>query len=259
MKHGRHYIGTSGWSYSSWKSDFYAGVKNKDWLQYCAQHFTALEINGTFYRQGRPETFAKWRNSVPADFRFAIKGHRFLTHRKNLDPPRESFERQRDQAAALGGKLAAVLWQFPTTLAKNLRHLETFAEHLQVWPHVVHALEFRHPSWFDDEVAKTMRQFGLTVCQSDAAKWPMWEVVTSKVVYVRLHGHTVTYQSNYSDNELTQWAAKAERWKREGRDVHVYFDNDALGHAPHNAVRLLELLEQSHGKVQKTVSVPVHH
>jgi uncharacterized protein YecE (DUF72 family) len=247
VKRGHHYIGTSGWSYAGWKSGFYAGVRNKDWLQYCAQRFTALEINGTFYRQVRPETFAKWRDSVPTDFRFAIKGHRFLTHHKKLDPPRESVERQRDQAAALGDKLAAVLWQLPATLAKNLQQLETFANHLRVWPRVAHALEFRHPSWFDREVADTMHRFHLTVCQSDAATWPMWEAVTSTVVYVRLHGHTVTYQSNYPDNELFDWAIKVNRWKREGRDVHVYFDNDAHGHAPHNAVRLLELLEQVSG------------
>jgi uncharacterized protein YecE (DUF72 family) len=140
MNVGHHYIGTSGWSYAGWKSGFYAGVRNKDWLQYCAQRFTVLEVNGSFYRQVKPETFSKWRDSVPADFRFAIKGHRFLTHHKKLDPPRESAERQRDQAAALGDKLAAVLWQLPTTLAKNLRQLEIFANHLQVWPDVAHAI-----------------------------------------------------------------------------------------------------------------------
>jgi uncharacterized protein YecE (DUF72 family) len=252
MNPGRHYIGTSGWSYAGWKSDFYAGIRNKDWLQYCAQRFTGLEINGTFYRQVQPETFRKWRDSVPADFRFAIKGHRFLTHHKRLDPPRDSVERQRDQAAALADKLAAVLWQLPATLAKNVKQLEIFANHLQIWPDVAHAIEFRHPSWFDAEVADTMRHCGLTVCQSDAATWPLWEAVTSNVVYVRLHGHAVTYQSNYSDDELFEWAVKANRWLEEGSDVHVYFDNDSHGHAPHNAVRLIELLGQVSGKIHKT-------
>ncbi|HEX4210020.1 MAG TPA: DUF72 domain-containing protein, partial [Candidatus Binataceae bacterium] len=174
----------------------------------------------------------------------AIKGHRFLTHHKKLDPPSESIERQRDQAAALGDKLAAVLWQLPATLAKNLPQLEIFARHLQLWPRVAHALEFRHPSWFDEEVAAIMRHFSLSVCQSDAATWPLWDAVTSNVVYVRLHGHTATYQSDYSDDELLGWATKASRWLNQGRDVHVYFDNDAHGHAPYNAVRLLELLAQ---------------
>jgi len=244
MKRGRHYIGTSGWSYAGWKTSFFAGIRNKDWLHYCAQRFTALEINGTFYRQVKPETFAKWRDSVPADFRFAIKGHRFLTHYKKLAPARESVERQRDQATGLGEKLAAVLWQVPATLEKDLQQLETFANHLRVWPRVAHAFEFRHPSWFDSEVAATMRCCNLSVCHSDAASWPLWEAITSDMVYVRLHGKVVTYQSDYTDRELAGWAAKAIERKNEGRDVHIYFDNDAQGHAPYNAIRLIELVEQ---------------
>lgn len=244
MSNGRFYIGTSGWSYAGWKSGFYAGVKSKDWLDHCARRFTAIEINGSFYHQIKPDTFAKWRNIVPEDFRFAVKAHRFLTHNKKLNPPPESIERQRGQAAPLGKKLAVVLWQLPSSLAINLGRLEMFAGHLHLWPHVAHAIEFRHPSWFDGEVAAVMSRSGLSVVQSDAATWPMWEAVTSNVVYVRLHGHTATYQSDYSDGELREWAAKARRWMREGRDVHVYFDNDARGYAPFNALRLIELIKE---------------
>jgi uncharacterized protein YecE (DUF72 family) len=248
MKRVRLYIGTSGWSYTGWKSGFYAEVKNKDWLRYCGERFTALEINGTFYHQPKPETFAKWHDSVPANFRFAVKAHRFLTHNKKLRPPRESIERQRDQAAPLGKKLAAVLWQMPSNLAKDLERLEAFAHQLKAWPHVAHALEFRHSSWFDEEAATLMRRLHLSVCQSDAGKWPIWDEVTSDVVYVRLHGKPFTYASNYEDDVLRKWAEKALRWRDEGRDVHVYFDNDADGHAPVNAARLIELIERRSGE-----------
>jgi uncharacterized protein YecE (DUF72 family) len=84
----------------------------------------------------------------------------------------------------------------------------------------------------------------MSVCQSDAADWPLWDKVTTDLVYVRLHGHERTYVSDYSAAQLDEWARKAERWMEEGRDVHVYFDNDAQGHAPRNALELLERLSK---------------
>jgi len=80
------------------------------------------------------------------------------------------------------------------------------------------------------------------VCQSDAADWPLWDAVTTDFVYVRLHGHTLTYASNYSKAQIDAWAVRVKRWLREGRDVHLYFDNDAVGHAPRNALQLIERL-----------------
>jgi uncharacterized protein YecE (DUF72 family) len=105
-------------------------------------------------------------------------------------------------------------------------------------------MEFRHPSWFTDEVANCLRAHRIAACQSDAADWPLWDVVTTDLIYVRLHGHEATYASAYPESELRAWARKIRRWQREGRDVHVYFDNDAWGHAPRNAQRLLALLRQ---------------
>ena len=86
------------------------------------------------------------------------------------------------------------------------------------------------------------------MCQSDAADWPFWDAVTTDLVYVRLHGHETTYASRYSDPALRAWAAKLRRWLREGRDVHVYFDNDAAGHAPRDALRLLVLMSGRTGQ-----------
>lgn len=240
---GRAYVGTSGWSYREWKDDFYAGVPQKDWLKHCARHFTALEVNGTFYHELALSTFESWRSQTPRDFRFAIKGHRFLTHVKRLEPAPDSVERQRATASGLGDKLAAVLWQTPGGLARDLGRLSGFLQSLGRWPEVRHAIEFRNRSWFDDEVARTLAAFNVASCQSDAASWPMWNAVTTDLVYVRLHGHTATYASNYRDSELRKWAARIRRWLGEGRNVHVYFDNTAAGNAPRNALRLIELLK----------------
>jgi uncharacterized protein YecE (DUF72 family) len=239
---GRAFVGTSGWNYASWREDFYGGRPAADWLAFCGERFSALEVNATHYRLQSIETFRRWRDATPPEFRFALKAHRYLTHNRKLKDPLGPIRVERDRAAGLGGKLAAVLWQLPHNFRCNLERLEGFARALRAWRTVRHAIEFRHPSWFCEEVAARMAAHRLAVCQSDAADWPCWEAVTTDFVYVRLHGHTVTYASSYPDAALRAWARKIRRWMRERRDVHVYFDNDAEGAAPRNALRLIELL-----------------
>jgi uncharacterized protein YecE (DUF72 family) len=235
-------IGTSGWNYPCWRADFYAGTPRTHWLRHCGEHFTGIEVNATFYRLQRESTFAAWREQTPSDFRFAIKGNRYLTHNKKLIDPAEPVLLERQRAAALGDKLAAVIWQLPRQLRKNMPRLVAFADALTQWPEARHAVEFRHASWFDDEVRRCLHRYGIAACMSDAADWPMWDVVTTDLVYVRLHGHTRTYASSYSTVALRRWAARVRGWLAEGWEVHVYFDNDAEGAAPKNALTLLGLV-----------------
>lgn len=240
----RAYIGTSGWSYDAWKHDFYAGVPRTRWLEHCAQRFTGLEINGTFYRQQTAATFRDWSRRTPGTFRFAIKGHRFITHNKKLLDPDEPIVRQRDPARALGKKLAAVVWQLPEMLRKDMIRLRRFAGALgRRWRSARHAIEFRHDSWFDDEVAACLRDHQLAVCLSDAPDFPMWDRVTTDLVYVRLHGRPIKYASSYGDADLAAWAGRTRAWLSQGRDVHIYFDNDGHGAGPRNALSLLALLD----------------
>jgi uncharacterized protein YecE (DUF72 family) len=234
------YIGTSGWNYRNWRDGFYGDTPQKRWLNFCSRHFTGIEVNGTFYRLQSPETFRRWRDETGQDFRFAIKANRYLTHNKKLIAPSHSLQLEKERADALGNRLAAVLWQLPNGFKKNFVRLAEFAHALEAWPSVRHAVEFRHASWFDDEVADCLSAHGIAVCQSDAADWPLWNAVTTNMVYVRLHGHTRTYASAYSDKQLDEWAGKANRWLAEGRDVHVYFDNDSEGAAPIDAMRLIQ-------------------
>jgi len=235
-------IGTSGWSYPGWRQGFYAGVPRRRWLEHCARQFTAIEVNATFYRLLRPATYQGWRGQTPDGFVFAIKGSRFVTHLRRLQQPEQPVALQRERTAGLGDKLAAVLWQLPPDLEKDLERLEGFVRALGGWPEARHAIEFRHPSWFDDQVAECLSRAALAVCLSDAAGWPMWERVTTDLVYVRLHGHQRTYASGYDRRALSGWAARVRGWLAEGRQVHLYFDNDAEGRAPYDALRLLELL-----------------
>jgi uncharacterized protein YecE (DUF72 family) len=239
---GKAYIGTSGWNYNTWREHFYGNTPRKQWLRFCAERFTSIEVNGTFYRLQEKSTFKKWRDQTPEGFHFAVKGHRYVTHNKKLLDVEESMIRCRESASPLGKRLAAVVWQLPASLKKDIERLEKFVKNLQRWKSTRQAIEFRHKSWFDDEVAECLERHAIAVCMSDAPDWPMWEEVTTDLVYIRLHGHTRKYASSYSKPAIRKWATRIRHWLEENRAVHVYFDNDAEGAAPWNALTLLEML-----------------
>jgi uncharacterized protein YecE (DUF72 family) len=250
----RAHIGTSGWTYDAWRDLLYRDVPRARWLPHYATRFDAVEVNATFYHSLKPTSFAHWREQTPIQFRFAIKANRYLTHVGRLDFPAAALARERRSAMPLGEKLAVVLWQLPAGLHLDLHRLERFLERLSRWPEPRHAIEFRHASWFIEPTVALLSAHRVAACQSDAADWPMWEgVVTTDLVYVRLHGHEATYCSPYSDRALRRWAARVREWQDEGRSVHVYFDNTDLGHAVSNATALARLVagdadvEISHG------------
>lgn len=237
----RIYSGTSGWVYKTWREHLYAGTPVKRWLEVASKAFSSLEINGSFYTQISPATYERWRDDTPPGFRFALKGHRFVTHYKRLRDCKDSIVRLRDQASHLGSKLAAVVWQLPSNFALDVARLDDFLGALPAW-RIRHAIELRHASWFIPAVADRLRAAGVAVCLGDAPDFPMWREVTADFVYVRLHGHTRKYASSYSGESLRCWAASARGWRDEGRDVFVYFDNDAEGHAVRNARTFAELV-----------------
>jgi uncharacterized protein YecE (DUF72 family) len=239
----RAYVGTSGWVYRGWREHLYADTPTKNWLRVASRVFDTLEINGSFYKQIQPTTYARWRSEAPSEFSFALKGHRFVTHYKRLRDCEDSIVLLRDQARGLGDKLRAVVWQLPRHFKLDLGRLDDFLHALHRWRRVTHALELRERSWFVPEVASRLRAAGVAVCVSDAPDFPMWREVTTELVYIRLHGHTRKYHSSYSPQSLRQWAHDIERWLFDGRDVLVYFDNDAEGHAVRNALTLRALLD----------------
>jgi uncharacterized protein YecE (DUF72 family) len=226
--------GTSGWVYKGWRAHLYDRAPVRRWLEIASRAFGSLEINGSFYTQIAPATYARWYAETPRDFRFAVKGHRFVTHYKRLRDCHDSIARLRDQAGELRDKLAAVVWQLPAHFARDDARLADFLRALEAWP-VRHALELRHASWFAPEVASALRGAGVAVCMADAPDFPMWRALTADFVYARLHGHTRKYASSYSAASLQRWADDARAWAATGHDVFVYFDNDAEGHAVANA------------------------
>ncbi len=236
------YVGLSGWNYRHWKDTFYKGVSSREWLAFASRQVQALEVNATFYRRQKRETLEKWRTLVPEGFPFILKVNRYLTHTKRLTELGESVLGEREVALGLGSNLKIALWQLPPSFAANIERLESFAFELNMWPEVAHAIEFRHKSWFKEEVAVILERHRIANCISHSARWPMWNRATGPLAYARLHGAPRTYWSPYSNEELQQWAEKAHCWNKEGRDAYVLFDNDAAGFAPDNAARLIELL-----------------
>ena len=243
-RHPRVLVGTSGWSYDGWHDDLYAGVPRARWLAHYASVFDSVEVNASFYRSLATSTYAKWRDQTPHGFRFSIKGSRYITHVRKLHDPAEPLARQRDAAAGLGDKLAAVLWQIPAGLHRHDDLLADFLEALGAWPGPRHAIEFRDASWFVPEVASALAAHRVANVVSDAADWPRWDAVTTHFVYVRLHGHDSTYRSAYPASSLRAWTRRVQRWLVERRDVCVYFDNTDAGHAPHDAAHFAAMLRR---------------
>jgi len=237
-------IGTSGYNYGHWRGRFYPEeLPTRQWLSYYARTFPTVELNVTFYRLPRRSTFAGWYEQTPPDFTFAIKGSRVITHLKRLAEVEEETRRFFAHAGELKEKLGVVLWQFPPSFRLDLAKLDSFCALLEaVAGHTRHAFEFRHSSWFAPELYEFLRQRNLGLCVADAPRWPTCEEVTADFVYVRFHGSERLYSSCYSTEELKTWAEKIARWRREGRDVFAYFNNDAEGFALQNARELTNLL-----------------
>jgi uncharacterized protein YecE (DUF72 family) len=268
---GRALIGISGYDYKGWRGRFYpAELAARRWLEYASRRFGTIELNGTFYSLKSPAVFERWRADVPDDFVFAIKGGRFITHNLKLRRVEASLGNFfASGVLSLGAKTGPFLWQLPGTYRFEAERLDGFMRQLprdsregeavaRQHDHRLrrgsrvdrvadvayrHAFEVRHPTYFCDEFFDLLRAHRCAFVVADTAgKFPYAEEVTSEFVYVRLHGSRELYASGYTDAELDAWARKVDRWRRAGRDVYVYFDNDAKVHAPFDALRLRERL-----------------
>jgi uncharacterized protein YecE (DUF72 family) len=246
MGAGNLYVGTSGYNYSHWRERFYPpGLPSQAWLGFYAERFNTVELNVTFYRQPRPRTFEGWRLATPADFRFAVKGHRLITHLRRLRDVADAVAVFFKGAAVLEEKLAVVLWQLPPGLRADPGLLSAFCALLKENPvaaRVRHAFEFRHRSWFAPATCDILTAGKFALCIADSPRWPRAEEVTADFVYLRFHGGERLYRSRYALDELAGWARKIRAWLEEGRDVYAYFNNDAEGHALANAGELRTLV-----------------
>ncbi len=228
---------------------------------------SSVEVNGSFYSLQRPSSYEHWRDETPADFEIAVKGSRYITHMlrlKGIETALANFFAS--GVLALGTKLGPLLWQLPASQAFDAALLASFFEQLPrttsdaavlarrhddkvvaeralvtaaVDRPIRHVLEARHPSFDTDDAENLLRRNDIGTVWADAAgKFPVIDRDTSELRYVRLHGHTALYASGYSAASLDVWADRCRVWGSAGRDVYVYFDNDARGRAPWDATAL---------------------
>jgi len=224
-------IGCSGWNYASWKEPFYDGRPAREWLELYARHFDTVEINNTFYRLPKKQSVAVWERTAPADFCFAVKVSRYITHIKRLRDLGEPVRRFRACIEPLK-KLEPFLWQLPPNFPRDDERLRAALESLPEGEK--HAFEFRHESWFVGDVYDMLRAHGAALVLTGER-----EVFTAPWTYVRFHRGVRGRNGNYSDSELREWADRIRGWDV---DVYAYFNNDWEAFAPRNALQLLRLL-----------------
>ena len=222
-------IGTSGWDYKHWRETLYPPGERPNLCRY-AEQFDTVEINNSFYRLPSPQTFEKWHDGTPADFLFAVKASRFITHMKKLKDPTGSFEKFFTAVAHLGPKLGPILFQFPPRWACNLQRLSEFLDVIRP-KRLRSAFEFRNETWFADDVYDALKAAGAALCLSereDNAPPPLVETASWGYVRLRLE--------SYADDDLRKWARTlaASSWNR----THVYFMHEPT--APAYAKSMME-------------------
>lgn len=233
-------IGVSGWSYDGWQGDFYPeDLPKRRRLEYVGRSFDTVEVNGSFYSLLSPKTFRSYHQETPDDFRFAVKGSRFITHNRRLREARLPLANfLASGLLVLDHKLDVILWQLPD---RHRVRPERFRAFLELLPHdteeaaelarqhdervsepvteapanrrLRHAMEIRNPDDLTTEVVDMLRDEGVALVVSHAGDWPLAEELTAGFVYVRLHGAPETYADGYADADLERWAARIECWR----------------------------------------------
>jgi len=255
--------GIGGWTYEPWRGLFYPkDLPHKRELEYASRHVTAIEINGTFYRNQTPATFAKWRDETPNDFVFAVKATRYIVGRRMLSEGGESIERFVNSGLAeLGEKLGPILWQFgpnkkfdPNDFGKFLKMLPQKAGGVSLR----HALEVRHTSFHVKEFVALVRSHNAAIVCPHTDEYPESADVTADFVYARLMKAQTKIKTGYSPKALKEWAERARTWAqgsepaglphienkkppKKPRDVFVFFINGAKERAPAAAGAFLAL------------------
>lgn len=237
------HIGTSGWTYDHWKGTFYpADLPKTKWFNYYCTQFSTVEVNATFYRFFKDQTYHKWRDNSPDGFIYVLKVPKLITHRKYLiDTEREIHDFYRS-ASMLEKKFGLILLQLaPQTPydPQRLRNaLAAFKDPRRI------AVEFRHAQWFTDEIREILKEAGAVFCSVDSPKIGLMDWVTSDAAYIRMHGRSGWYNADYSDQQLQEVVDLCAGMTAQGAEtIYIFFNNDFHGFAPRNALRLREMLE----------------
>jgi uncharacterized protein YecE (DUF72 family) len=237
------HVGCSGWVYKHWRGILYPeGLPQSRWFQRYAEEFDTVEINASFYRVPRAETFDGWRNKAPDGFHYAVKVNRFITHLKKLVGVEETLNEFVALARRLGPTLGPLLYQLPPSLKLDLERLESF---LEIVPKdLSNVFEFRDKSWYVPELYALLDRFGASFCVHDMSGSQCERIAVGPIAYVRFHGGEGKYWGRYSDEGLLEWTDWVIDQSRQGRTVWCYFNNDIHGHAIHDAQTLKSMVRQ---------------
>jgi uncharacterized protein YecE (DUF72 family) len=229
------YVGTSGFSYKEWKGSFYPeAIAATDMLRYYASRLHAVELNNTFYRMPQPSMIESWKAQVPENFRFSVKAPQSITHFRRLNNASQQTQLMLKTVAALENRLAAVIFRLPENMKKDLSRLEVFLRELPA--DVPAVFDFRHPTWFDDEVVELLRTQKRVFCMSDIEDLPeSYTYRTADWGYVRLR------RERYTKAELVKWVKRIEeqKWK----ETYIFFKHEDEGTGPKLAARFIELAD----------------
>jgi uncharacterized protein YecE (DUF72 family) len=237
------HVGCSGWVYRHWRGLFYPeGLPQKRWFERYAEEFDTVEINASFYRLPLASTFEGWRDKAPPGFRYAVKVNRFITHMKKLLDCEAEVDRFITLARPLEAKLGPLLYQLPPSLHKNLERLNAFLARLP--RDIEQVVEFRHRSWYDEEVLGLLDRHGIGFVVHDLKSLisPRW--ASGRTAYIRFHGTSGRYHGRYTDEALLDWTDWIKEQCDEGRTVWCYFNNDVHGHAIEDARTLRSMVGQ---------------
>src|SRR5215471_15145445 len=229
------YIGTSGWAYTIWKPEFYPKtVSSKNFLKYYATQLNTVEVNYTFRRSLSEKAATGWVADVGPEFRFALKANQYITHIKRLQNVEEPVQRFLATLQPLATQLGPVLFQLPPTTKADVAVLRDF---LALLPrNFKAAFEFRHASWFSEEIYQTLRDHNATLCVAETEKLITPEVRTANYIYFRFR------QPSYTSDEVKTLAARLERCLADGLETYAFFKHEEDPRSPLNAVELLKLV-----------------
>ncbi len=247
------FIGTSGWQYRHWRDRVYPrSLPQKDWLKFFSKRFDTVEINTSFYHLPTTESFKRWGGEVKENknFVFSVKLYRLFTHYKRLKlDDKDTVEYLKlflTNMKALGRARGPLLIQLPPSMKCDLERLGDFLVklkkiHNKISRNNKYCIEFRHISWFTEEVYAFLKKHKVALVGADSPRWPMRVLKTADFAYLRLHGSQKLYASEYSERELREWWYRIQQLK--AKAAYVYFDNDGHAFAVKNA-RFLKLLAE---------------
>jgi uncharacterized protein YecE (DUF72 family) len=241
------HVGTSGWQYRSWRGPFYPdGLPQRLWLAHYATVFPTVEINNTFYMLPPESTFDRWREQAPPGFRFVVKASRYITHIRRMRGAKEAVERFWSRAARLAESLGPVLFQFPPNLQADP---DLLTEFLQLLPGGMRAaFEFRHESWWREDVYGLLDRAGAAWVLADRPGWRVAEVVTGGWTYVRFHQGRKHHPA-YDRVKLRRWADRLS--DLDAGEAWIFFNNDPLAAAPRDALVMMDLMgKRGHEVIQ---------